>query len=371
MGEDLNMKIAHLFQAHFFSKQAIPFFCNNFQEYKFDCIVLYRPSDPPEYKSIEGAISIPVNNVRETLSLLRKTLQEYDLVVIHSLFIRTLEKIVLGLFYPKLIKKIAWVVWGYDLYLNREPGLVGWLRYRYNQLAQLVFDKKIPRFIGIHPVDLQTYSKEIRGKAILYFAPYRFTNNRDPFYSELEIIPISEKIKKGCPISIQLGHRSMKELDHISLLEKLGRYKDENIRIVIPLSYGDKGYANEVEKCAKSFFGDKVLILRDLLPVVEYRKLQSTIDILIINSMRQIALGNIHSMFYMCKGVFLPRGSLLSDYFKENGIPILDIEDIGHVTFKELLSDRDFSVEKEFIQKFDSENSAQIWKKVFNDMLRN
>ena len=43
-------------------------------------------------------------------------------------------------------------------------------------------------------------------------------------------------------INIQIGHPSTQVLNHIEVLEDLYKFRDENIRIYIPLSYGDEEY---------------------------------------------------------------------------------------------------------------------------------
>lgn len=360
-----NMKRVHLFPAHRFSKTAILFFKYKFPEYHFDCFVLSQPNDE-EYKYLDGAVSFVSHSLREEFFYLKRILKQYDIVYIHSLFLPTKVKIIFGILHPNLVRKLAWIDWGYDLYRDIKVGSNWWVKKVVRLIEDVIFSRRIPFFIGIHPVDLLAYQKEIRGSAQLLYAPYRFGEKTDDYLLNYTPIPLGEKLKTGNPFTIQVGHRAMRDLHHMSILDKLQKYKDENIQIVLPLSYGDQQYADEVTNYAISLFGTKVTVLHELLPPKEYREYLSSIDALIIDSKRQIALGNIHMMFYMCKKVFMPADSLLSTFFVDNGVKIYDINEIGSISFEELTAEDDLKAEREFIMKFDSKNPVLIWKDVFD-----
>lgn len=363
------MKGVHLFPSHRFATWAIPFFKNKFPDYNFDCIVLSRSTDDEEFRNIEGSDCYIVKGITDCLGVLKTIFDKYDFVFFHSLFLRSVEKTLFVILHHNLVKKIVWIEWGYDLYLNKESGIKGYLNDLKNKLVRSTFEKKIPFFVGIHPVDLKAYENEIGGRAQLLYAPYSFRETVDSFLMEYKPTPLSEKLKRGDPFTIQIGHRALRELNHISLLERLSVYKEKNIKIVIPLSYGDREYAKEVENYALSIFNDKVQVLDDFMQVGEYRLLLSGVDMLVIDSMRQIALGNIHSMFYMCKKVYLHRDSLLSKFFIENGINIYDINDIGRVPFEILTAEDDLSSERNFIVNFNSKKPAEIWRETFDQIL--
>ncbi len=363
-------KIAHLFFPHLFAKSGIPFFKNNFQEWNFDCLIMSKPTDPEEYKHIQGAKYYTVCNSKEERHFIKNTLKKYDYVFIHSLFLARSTKVFVGLFNPRLLKKIVWVTWGYDLYLSKDSGLKGQLSYWASLLTRFVFENKVSHFVGIHPVDLKSYNQIIGGCAALYCAPYRFNTNKEAnqFLIDYKSFPISEKMSKGEPFTIQIGHRAVSDLNHIRLLDKLSVYKDENIRIFLPLSYGDFKYARKVEDYARSIFEGKVVVQSSMVPIDEYRRMLSSVDILAIDCKRQIALGNIHTMFYMQKKVFLPHDSLLSEYYKENGVLVYDIENLGKMSFKELTSDDDLSAERKYIESFESKSSIELWEQVFKSL---
>ena len=363
-----SITMAHLFFPHVFTNAAIPFFKNYFPEFGFDCIVMTKKNEKGKIKEIEGAYYYYADGLKDELVFLNGLLKKYSFVYIHSIFFSRYEKIFLGFLYPRLIKRIVWITWGYDLYLSKESGIKGSIGYILSLLIRIFFEKRIPFFVGIHPVDLIAYNQIIRGKALLLCAPYRFNLDfdADRFLKDYKGITLSEKMKKGEPFTIQVGHRAVSDLNHIALLKRLSVYKDENINILLPLSYGDMKYAQVVKDYAYSIFGGKAKVLDKMVSLEEYRRLLSNVDMLIIDSKRQIALGNIHSMFYMRKKVCLPSDSLLSVFFKENGVKIYEIDDIGKVPFEQLTADDDLMAERVFIETFEAQNPVHLWEDVFN-----
>ena len=67
---------------------------------------------------------------------------------------------------------------------------------------------------------------------------------------------------------------NQKQLNHIKALKALEKFKDENIKIVLPLSYsGDKQYLEEIYKYLECVFKGKYIVLKDFIPKEEYFKI--------------------------------------------------------------------------------------------------
>ena len=127
---------------------------------------------------------------------------------------------------------------------------------------------------------------------------------------ELNLITLAEKVRNGDCINILIGHSCDPNLNHIEVLEDLLKFKDENIKIYIPLSYGIMANGDQVERKAKDLFGDKVFCLREMMDRDQYLDFLATIDIAIFNTQRQIGLGNLAPLRYMGKKLFIPAGSV-------------------------------------------------------------
>lgn len=128
------------------------------------------------------------------------------------------------------------------------------------------------------------------------------------YKKQYKLRTLAEKTLNNEYINIQIGHSSTSILNHIDVLENLVKYKNENIKIYIPLSYGNKKYGDRVQEVATQLFKDKVVCIREMMDKDDYMKFLSAIDIAIFNTTRQIGLGNITPLLYMEKKSIFLRG---------------------------------------------------------------
>ena len=200
-----------------------------------------------------------------------------------------------------------WVAWGADLYQwkNKPEGNI--LRrckiYIRNAIA-FRFRERIKYFVGIFPPDIDYFKKEFKSDAKTFYASYVGGLFNDLYTKRLNLMPLEGKILNSECINIQIGHSSTSILNHIDVLENLVKYKNENIKIYIPLSYGNKEYGDRVQEVAIQLFRDKVVCIREMMDKDDYMKFLSTIDIAIFNTTRQIGLGNITPLLYMEKNLY-------------------------------------------------------------------
>lgn len=138
-------------------------------------------------------------------------------------------------------------------------------------------------------------------------------------------------------VYIQIGNSATETNAHIEILEILQKFKEENIRILMPLAYGDKEYAKKVTEYGKEIFGEKVLIISEYLPLEKYiAECISQIDIGIFAMDRQQALGNICMLGLNGSKLYFKRDSQLDDYFRsELKCEIYYIDDIKNQSFEE------------------------------------
>ena len=361
------MKEAFLFMPHVFTKVQLKFLKDNFPN-RFDCFVIRLCNDT--FPKIEEAIEVNCTSKKEYRKAIFEVLEKYDVVYLVPSFFSPGLKLYFWLFHRNLIKKIVWIEWGYDLYLTKGVSIIGYLKYLGKRIAQLTFERSIPYFVAIHPVDITEYHKRIRGKAIILYAPYRFSVEQDSDLLNYEKISISDKIKQGLPLYVQINNCIESGMNHIDILRRLRKFADENIRIVLPMAYGNFSYMPVVEEYANKCFPGKVICWKDYVSYDEYKKRISQIDIFILGVARQRALGNIHSFMYMQKKIFLPSNSQLYRYYQENNISIYKLDDLDVMDFSDLCSDDDLSSEREYVLSLYSESPLVQWKRVF-DYIKN
>ena len=127
-------------------------------------------------------------------------------------------------------------------------------------------------------------------------------------------------------------------MNHIRVLENLSKFKDENIRIILPLSYGGtKEYADEVVDYAEREFPGKVIALRKFMPKEEYFKLIEKVEIAIFDTDRQCALGNIERFIFRNVKVYLSENGVMYKYFFDLGVPVQKCESINKLSFEEFI----------------------------------
>ncbi|MGR5503038.1 TDP-N-acetylfucosamine:lipid II N-acetylfucosaminyltransferase [Vibrio sp. DNB22_10_4] len=243
-----------------------------------------------------------------------------DKIILHGLFDNYL---VFVLFLnPWLLNKCYWIIWGGDLYkFNREL----YLNTKFFKLKEF-FRKSVISRLGY----LVTYlsgdveiARKVYGakgehiECIMYLSNV-FTEK----YANKEFDCDSGDIK------ILLGNSADPTNNHLDALKKLLPIKNENIKIIIPLSYGNKDNADIVMQCAQDMFGDKVRFLVDFMPYSDYLNLLETIDVAIFNHDRQQAMGNTISLVGMGKKVYIKKGTSQWELFKTLAVSVFNIEDI-------------------------------------------
>ena len=261
-----------------------------------------------------------------------------DYIVLHNLFFLTNAEKILLLLKPKLLRRIVWIEWGADLYSWRIPrSNKGTVKRLILNTINKVLRYKFNNIICIFPPDMEYYKKTFPGShAKLHYAPY-FGYPLDMCLSDYtDFSRLAYDIENGNTIYIQIGHNAMKTLNHERVLTMLSKFSEENIRILLPLSYGaEKDYIDYISRIASKLFPGKVTILNDFIPETQYFELLDRVDIAIFDTERQCALGNIHMLNFKNKKIFLSEHGTMYNFFIDEGVPVQKCEDIPSMTYEE------------------------------------
>ena len=258
------------------------------------------------------------------------------------------KRLLISVLYGDLFERVLYRVRPYEA----VPGSTDELHEKWR--------KKVSAAVVIFPTDEEVFVKQFGdGIPLLYAAYVAFPCDNT------ETLRPKEK-KKG-PVSILVGHSATPNCNHIKMLEKLSAYRDEDIIINLPISYGDKDYAEEVVKKAQSIFApEKLNIMKSPMPLADYISFLWTVDIGVFDVYRQIALGNIEQLLYMRKKLFIPKDSVLGKFYGENGCECFDPELIGNISFEEFAENKTSPEVPECIIKHLSLKSIIAeWKVVF------
>lgn len=368
------MKIIHIMMKEKFTDGIVAFlnqfFCNGEHE-----VLYFHPNGVNEDSLINKKYDICQ---RELYKNSKKDFVKYlegltcDYIILHSLFfVSTMDKIKL-LGKRNLMNKLVWIEWGADLYSWK---MSGGLKTKISNYINYVFRKTLRHVICIFPPDADYFRTIFRNsKAKLYYAPYTsYPRPKELMEDYSETSRLQKAIDNDETIYIQIGHNGMETLNHKRVLKSLYKFRDENIHVFLPLSYGGtKEYVDEIESCAKAMFPNKITVLRDFMPEEEYYELIKKVSIVIFDTGRQCALGNINLMIFRNVKVFLSETGVMYNYFVKRGIPVNKCEDINKLTYSEFIRPNT-TYDKE---KFDSyiydishiEPSVEKWTRIYTDL---
>lgn len=265
------------------------------------------------------------------------------------------EKIILhGLFHsdilfmlflqPWLLKKCYWVMWGGDFYF---PETQSWIK------KQVI--KKMGHLVTWLEGEYELSQKWYGTKGECHEC-FMYPSN---LYKEYVI-----KQKTRSSINIQLGNSATKTNNHIDILEKLKKYKDKNIKIFTPLSYGDEEYAKDVILYGKELFGDKFVPLTKFMPFEKYLEFLSEIDIAIFAHKRQQAMGNTITLLGLGKKVYMRSDITPWQLFYSMGVKVFDVRDIQIDVIDQQTKQENQQKIKEY---FSEENLKRQLARLFNE----
>ncbi|HRN78751.1 MAG TPA: TDP-N-acetylfucosamine:lipid II N-acetylfucosaminyltransferase [Ferruginibacter sp.] len=164
------------------------------------------------------------------------------------------------------------------------------------------------------------------------FKPFFYDFGFDKFPSEV----LSES-PEGTR-TIYLGNSASIPNNHIDALYALEQFKNEDVKIICPLSYGNARYGDYVSKIGKRIFGEKFTDLRQYMPIEEYFKMIMKLDVIVMYHNRTQAAANIFAFLRMGKKVFLKRESTIFRLAELHGIKVFDANQIESYSFEKLVS---------------------------------
>ena len=231
------------------------------------------------------------SKLHRLLSLTRE-LNKADKIVLHGLFSSLL--ILLLFLQPWLLRKCYWIIWGGDLYVHSINR--GDWRWRIKEW----FRRPVIRGLG-HLVTYVTGDVEL---ARQWYGARGF-HHECLAYPSNTYRPTELPVERHAGLHILVGNSADPSNEHLEILRLLQAHSDNSIKVFVPLSYGDPGYAETVVEQGKRLLGERFIPLRDFMPYNDYLKLLAGIDVAIFNHRRQQGMGNIIALLGMGKTVCL------------------------------------------------------------------
>lgn len=278
-----------------------------------------------------------------------KSIYNYDVVIFHSL--RGICKTYLLLRAPKNVKFI-WIGWGYDYYHLIQDSYNDLIK----PLTQDVISKntllirkekkknitQLEDIIDKVPILKDIYIKKCINR-IDFFAPVLYEDykllqnsifNFKPKYLSWNYNTAFDFLSRQMPNSqingdnFLIGNDSSYANNHFDSFELISNLDIGNRKIVVPLSYGNVLYRDFVINHGAKKFKKNFSPLVDFIAIDEYVNILSSCSVVIMNHVRQKALGTIIIMLYLGAKVFLESKSPIYKFFLREGAIIYSIEDL-------------------------------------------
>ena len=227
-------------------------------------------------------------------------------VILHSLFSSDLVHYLY--LHRWFLKKCYLVMWGGDYYFPEKQS-----RFKHRVIRDM------GHFISGTPGEYDYVKKQYGAKGG-YIKAISYPSN---IFKERAFKP-----RTGETVRIMVGNSSDPTNNHLEIFEKLLPYKEEDIEIVVPLSYPNPDNARRVAEAGESMFGAKFKALTAYLSLEAYVELLSGVDIAIFNHNRQQAFGNMVTLLGLGKKVYVPKRSTLMGTLEEYGIKVYDTDTI-------------------------------------------
>ncbi len=154
---------------------------------------------------------------------------------------------------------------------------------------------------------------------------------KDIVYLKFTYFPLELIIKDDDEISltknILVGNSAFYTNNHLDVFAILSGMNLNQAKLIVPLSYGFKDYADDIIRDGKSLFGSGFIPITEYLSFEDYNNAIKSCGIVIMNHYRQQAVGNILMALFRGAKVYLNSRNILFSYFKRLGCYIYSIED--------------------------------------------
>ena len=280
-------------------------------------------------------------------SLIKK-IKEFDLVIIHGFDYLKYPIIAAA---PKQVK-FAWIGWGYDyncyIYDNSSELLLektllfkennkkskkvnlysSFKNFIRKSIERELKKAALKRIGSFSPVLKEDYDL-VKAKNILNpipkYLPWNYGSIEDVFLKNYKDMRVSgESVLVGNSASLTNNH-----LDIFEVLNSMINSENYKLNLIVPLSYGDQEYRDKVIEDGVLKFKDFFNPIIEFIPLDEYVNLLLQCGYVIMNHVRQEAVGNIIIMLYLGARVFLREDNPTYIMLRNEGAFINTVDELN------------------------------------------
>ena len=261
------------------------------------------------------------------------------------------------------LKKTYIHLWGGDFYVFRKLNSYGCRTKIKFFFRRFVIDHAAG-IINLLPDEYLDLCKLCRPKGISFVAPMCGDG------SVIELInSLKDSGKSVSPVKILLGNSATDSNQHVKALKMLEKFKNENIKIICPLSYGDETYRNKVIDFGKRIFGEKFYPIVSYMDKEQYYGIIAGCTIAIFNNNRQQAIGNINAALALNCKVFIRNDTpMWNTYYEERKMELYNVEDIEHMNFSDFICLKPNNNYSKYLEYADITKRILSWQKIFDSV---
>jgi len=312
----MQKKILHIINPDKFTIPFIQFINREFDpsEHLFLC------NTKPEDKVLKANPNVKYLHNRYRKNLFKNTLIFYkcikgaDKIILHGNPI-----LAIFILFPYILKKTYWIIYGYEFDKTNSRKKIKINEFIHFFIKRFVL-KRVNGHITHIKGDSDLANTLYRSSAKYYYSPMYLSN----VVGETKQNISKEKNKQGIK-KILVGNSTSPSNNHASIFQMLMPYKESNILIYCPLSYGIfLEYRDEVIRHGKELFAEKFIPLTDFMTLDKYNSFLQDIDIAIFNHYRQEAMGITLTLLNMGKTIYMNSHTTSYRSLMERGIQVFD-----------------------------------------------
>ena len=269
-------------------------------------------------------------------------------------------KVFLFLFFHRnLNKQTSWVIWGGDLYhlfINKLG-----VKYKvYDFIVRRSVIKNLKNIMGIKE-DFELLKTKYKTKANHFLSIYPIPS---------KIFSLDEyKKKHDKSIKILVAHSANRANNHKYIFEALLPFKNENIKITTPLSYGELDNIPKVVQMGYNLFEEKFEPINTFMKPEEFSELLKEINVAVFAIERQAAVGILITLISLGKKIYFKKGVVPYTFFTNNNIKIFDTNILSNQDYEKFIymeeKDKINNI-KEINKLYSDDNIISIWRTIFD-----
>ena len=147
------------------------------------------------------------------------------------------------------------------------------------------------------------------------------------YYSAEDVFLRGDGLTDRTGGAILLGNSATPTSNHIEAMRTLKKLGMQDRKVVVPLNYGDMEYRKRIMQAGENLLGESFVPLTSYMPLPEYNRFVSGCGNLIMNHIRQQAMGNISSALLRGGKVFLRPENPIYMHYTRFGVKLFTFSD--------------------------------------------